>query len=307
MTRFSRLLFIVLVGTPVCAQADSVLKTERLADNIYALVGPTSNRDPQNLGNNANFGVIVADEGVVLIDPGGSLKGAKMIHDAIRAITDKPIRIVINTGGQDHRWLGNGYFKALGAHIVANAQAVSDQKARVQDQLMAMENLIGSEGLEGTEPVYADETFVDLKVMTVGGIRIEVHHAGQAHTPGDSFVWLPQHRIVFSGDIVYADRMLRIGSHSAHRSWISAFEAMADKQPQVVVGGHGRPAGLSKAKADTYDYLVFLRKTVQAFMDEGHGMEEIGKIDQSRFGYLDNFDSLKGRNAQRVYEELEWE
>jgi hypothetical protein len=42
-------------------------------------------------------------------------------------------------------------------------------------------------------------------------------------------------------------------------------------------------------------------------MDEGHGMEEIGKIDQSRFGYLDNFDSLKGRNAQRVYEELEWE
>ena len=307
MTRFSRLLFIVLVGTPVCAQADSVLKTERLADNIYALVGPTSNRDPQNLGNNANFGVIVADEGVVLIDPGGSLKGAKMIHDAIRAITDKPIRIVINTGGQDHRWLGNGYFKALGAQIVANEQAVSDQKARVQDQLMAMENLIGSEGLEGTEPVYADETFVDLKVMTVGGIRIEVHHAGQAHTPGDSFVWLPQQRIVFSGDIVYTDRMLRIGSHSAHRSWISAFEAMADQQPQVVVGGHGRPAGLSKAKADSYDYLVFLRKTVQAFMDEGHGMEEIGKIDQSRFGYLDNFDSLKGRNAQRVYEELEWE
>lgn len=307
MTRFSRLLFIVLVGTPVCAQADSVLKTERLADNIYALVGPTSNRDPQNLGNNANFGVIVADEGVVLIDPGGSLKGAKMIHHAIRAITDKPIRIVINTGGQDHRWLGNGYFKALGAHIVANEQAVSDQKARVQDQLMAMENLIGSDGLEGTEPVYADETFVDLKVMTVGGIRIEVHHAGQAHTPGDSFVWLPQQRIVFSGDIVYTDRMLRIGSHSAHRSWISAFEAMADKQPQVVVGGHGRPAGLSKAKADTYDYLIFLRKTVQAFMEDGHGMEEIGKIDQSRFGYLDNFDSLKGRNAQRVYEELEWE
>ena len=307
MTRFSRLLFIVLVGTPVCAKADSVLKTERLADNIYALVGPTSNRDPQNLGNNANFGVIVADEGVVLIDPGGSLKGAKMIHDAIRATTDKPIRIVINTGGQDHRWLGNGYFKALGAHIVANEQAVSDQKARVQDQLMAMENLIGSDGLEGTEPVYADETFVDLKVMTVGGIRIEVHHAGQAHTPGDSFVWLPQQRIVFSGDIVYTDRMRRIGSHSAHRSWISAFEAMADKQPQVVVGGHGRPAGLSKAKADSYDYLVFLRKTVQAFMDEGHGMEEVGKIDQSRFGYLDNFDSLKGRNAQRVYEELEWE
>lgn len=307
MTRSVLLLFIALVGTSVGAQADSVLRTERLTDNIYALVGPTTNRDPQNLGNNANFGVIVTNEGVVLIDPGASYKGAKMIHDAIRAITDRPIKTVINTSGQDHRWLGNGYFKALGAHIVANEQAVSDQRARVQDQLIGMENLVGSDGLDGTEPVYADETFSDLKVMTVGGLRIEIHHTGQAHTPGDSFVWLPAQQIVFSGDIVYTDRMLRIGSHSAHRSWIDAFESMADKQPKIVVGGHGRPAGLSKARADTYDYLVFLRKTVQAFMDEGHGMEDIGKIDQSRFSYLDNFDSLKGRNAQRVYEELEWE
>ena len=307
MNRFALLLFIGLVVTSLGAQADSVLKTERLADNIYALIGPTSNRDPQNLGNNANFGVIVTDEGVVLIDPGAGYKGAKMIHDVMRAIPNKPIRMVINTGGQDNRWLGNGYFKALGAHIIANEQAVRDQRARVQDQLIGIENLIGSDGLDGTEPVYADETFVDLRVMTIGGVRIEIHHAGQAHTPGDSFVWLPEQQIVFSGDIVYTDRMLRIGSHSAHRSWIGAFEAVADKQPKLVVGGHGRPASLSKARADTYDYLVFLRQTVRAFMDEGHGMEEIGKIDQSRFSYLDNFDSLKGRNAQRVYEELEWE
>ena len=307
MARFARLLFTGLIATSLGAQADPVLKTEQLADNIYALIGPTTNRDPENLGNNANFGIIVTDEGVVLIDSGGSYKGAKMIDDAIRAITDRPITTVINTGGQDHRWLGNGYFKAKGAHIVANEKAVSDQRARVQDQLNAMENLIGGDVLDGTQPVYADETFVDLKVITLGGIRIEIHHAGQAHTPGDSFVWLPQHRLMFSGDIVYTDRMLRVGSHSAHRSWIAAFEAMADKQPKIVVGGHGKPAGLSKAMADTYDYLVFLRRTIQAFLDEGHGMEEIGKIDQSRFSYLDNFDSLKGRNAQRVYEELEWE
>lgn len=307
MNRFALPLVLGLVGLAPGVQADSVLQTERLADNIYALVGPTGNRDPHNLGNNANFGVIVADDGVVLIDPGGSYKGAKMIHDAIRAITDKPVRTVINSGGQDHRWLGNGYFKALGAHIIANEQAVHDQRERAQEQLTGMENLIGSDGLEGTEPVHADETFVDLKVMTVAGLRIELHHAGQAHTPGDSFVWLPAQQIVFSGDIVYMDRMLRIGSHSAHRSWITAFEAMAEKQPKVVVAGHGRPAGLSRAKADTYDYLIFLRETVQAFIDEGHGMEDIAKIDQTRFSYLDNFDSLKGRNAQRVYEELEWE
>jgi len=307
MTRFAILLFISLASVFSSAHAESVLKTEKLADNVYALIGPTTNRDARNLGNNANFGVIVTSDGVVLIDPGATYKGAQMIHDAVRAISTKPIRIVINTGGQDHRWLGNGYFKALGARIVANENAVTDQRARVQDQMIGLANLVGSDGLAGTEAVYADETFGEHRELIIGDTRIDIYHAGHAHTPGDSFVWLPEHKITFSGDIVYTDRMLGVGSQSAHLSWIGAFEAMAAMQPEIVVGGHGRPADLVKASADSYDYLVFLREAVQAFLDEGHGMEEVGAIDQSRFSYLENFDSLSGRNAQRVYEELEWE
>ncbi len=111
MTRFAFLLFLGCIIASTGTYAESVLKTERLADNVYALIGPTTDRDPQNMGNNANFGVVVTNEGVVLIDPGATHKGARMIHDAVRAITDKPIELVINTGGQDHRWLGNGYFK----------------------------------------------------------------------------------------------------------------------------------------------------------------------------------------------------
>ena len=307
MARLIQYFVFCIVGMSSIAQAAPVLKTEQIAEDVFALVGPTTNRDPQNLGNNANFGVVVTSEGVVLIDPGATRKGAQMIHEAVRAITDKPVRVVINTGGQDHRWLGNGYFKELGAHIVANENAVIDQKARMQDQLISLTDLVGSDGLEGTEPVYADETFSDRKVMTIGDTRIEIHHAGHAHTPGDSFVWLPGQQIMFTGDIVYTDRMLGIGAQSAHLSWIAAFEAMASRKPEVVVGGHGMPADLARATADSYDYLVFLRKAVQAFMDNGQGMEEIGTIDQSRFSYLENFDSLKGRNAQRVFEELEWE
>ncbi len=307
MTRLVVLLFASFSGAFNGAHAESVLQPRQLAEDIYALIGPTTNRDPQNIGNNANFGVIVTSDGVVLVDPGATYKGARMIHNAVRAITAKPIRLVINTGGQDHRWLGNGYFKALGARIVANENAVTDQRARVQDQMIALDNLVGSDGLAGTEAVYADETFGAHKTLRVGDTHIEIYHAGHAHTPGDSFVWLPGPRIMFSGDIVYTDRMLGIGPQSAHLSWIGAFEAMAARQPQIVVGGHGRPAHLDKAYADSYDYLVFLRAAVQAFMDEGHGMEEIGKIDQSRFAYLQNFGSLSGRNAQRVFEELEWE
>jgi len=289
------------------ASADGVLTTKRLAENVYALIGPLTNRDATNLGNNANFGVIVADDGVVLVDPGATYRGAKMIHAAIRGITDKPVKLVVNTGGQDHRWLGNGYFKEQGAHIIASEEAVLDQKARLQDQLFRLSSLVGSVGTEGTEPVYADETFAKEKVVTLGQTRIEVRYLGHAHTPGASIVWLPREQIVFAGDIVYVGRMLRIGPESAHRGWISSFEAMAALQPQVVVGGHGQPADLPKATADTYDYLVFLREAVEAFMNEGNDIQDVGTIDQSRFGYLDNYDSLKGLNAQRVFEELEWE
>jgi glyoxylase-like metal-dependent hydrolase (beta-lactamase superfamily II) len=307
LTRFLVLFWLAGAVFWTNAAAEPILQVAKLGDDVYALIGPTTNRDPNNLGNNANFGVIVTDEGVVLIDPGATYQGARMIHDTVRSITDQPIEIVINTGGQDHRWLGNGYFKALGAHIIASEEAVADQRARLRDQRSMLANLVGVDGLEGTEAAYADGTFVDEKVLEMGGMRIEIHHVGHAHTPGDSFVWLPEQKIVFSGDIVYVDRMLGIGPQSAHRSWIAAFEALAARKPEVVVAGHGQPADLAKATRDTYDYLVFLREAVQTFMDEGRGMEEIGSIDQSRFSYLENYEALKGRNAQRVFEELEWE
>lgn len=316
-TRFSRVsrtarrlmqsigLLCLLCCTP--ALAEPILQRIELADDVYALVGPTGNRDPDNLGNNANFGFVTTAEGVVLIDPGATYKGAKMIHEAIRGITDLPIRIVINTGGQDHRWLGNDYFKRLGARVIANEHAVADQRARLNDQLSRLAGLVGESGMEGTHAAYADETFAEQQVIELGDNRIEIHHAGHAHTPGDSFVWLPGQEIVFSGDIVYVDRLLGIGPQSAHRSWISAFEAMAAKAPGIVVPGHGEPTTLARARADTYDYLVFLRTAVREFFEEGNGMEAIGQIDQSRFAYLANYDALKGRNAQRVYEEIEWE
>jgi glyoxylase-like metal-dependent hydrolase (beta-lactamase superfamily II) len=289
------------------AHAGDVLRTHRLAENVYALVGPLTNRDAQNLANNANFGVVVTEEGVVLVDPGGTYKGAQMIDAAVREITDKPVTVVINTGGQDHRWLGNSYFKAQGARIIASEKAVADQKARSRDQLIALASLVGAEGLEGTEAVYADETFSQARTLTLGDTRLEIRHAGAAHTPGDSFVWLPDQKILFSGDIVYMDRMLSIGPQSEHRSWISAFEALAALEPDVVVAGHGDPADLAKAVADSYDYLVYLRQAIRDHMDQGGGIEEVGNVDQSRFSYLANYDALKGRNAQRVYEELEWE
>lgn len=311
MSKFlSRLLILVTMtlSLPLVQAAEGPnLDIHRLADNAYAIVGPLDNRTPENLGNNATFGLIVTPEGLILIDSGATYPGAQRLHETIRGISDKPIRIVINTGGQDHRWLGNGYFKQLGAHIIANQRAVADQQARGRDELMGLQNMVGLEGTGDTAPVYADETFDTDKTIELGGVTVELHHAGHAHTPGDSFVWLPQQRIVFSGDIVYLERMLGVGQQSQSRTWVKAFEAIAALQPQILVPGHGNPGDIAQATAQTYDYLVFLRTQVAAFMQDGGGIEEISKVDQGPFATLLNADTLMGRNAQRVYAELEWE
>ncbi|MGW8228465.1 MAG: MBL fold metallo-hydrolase [Gammaproteobacteria bacterium] len=278
-----------------------------MTDNIYAIIGPLGNRDRQNLGNNATFGFVVTSDGVVLIDSGGTYQGAAEIHALIKTVTDKPVKIVINTGGQDHRWLGNGYFKKQGARLIANSKAVADQKARTRDQFFMMGNMVGDAGLKNTDAVYAEETFDDILKFTFGNTEFELHHAGHAHTPGDSYVWLPQQRIVFAGDIVYVQRMLGVTPVSNSKSWVTTFEAMAALQPKIVVPGHGHVTTLKEATAHTYDYLVFLRQAVSDFMDNGGGIENIGKLDQSSFSFLQNYEGLKGRNAQRVYEELEWE
>jgi glyoxylase-like metal-dependent hydrolase (beta-lactamase superfamily II) len=285
----------------------AALETQRITDKVYALVGELGQRSSTNFGNNATFGVIITSAGVVLLDPGGSFEGARQVEQAIARITDKPVVLVINTGGQDHRWLGNGYFKAKGARLLASRAAVTDQRARATDQYNALAQLIGEKALAGTEAVHADETFDTRHTLTLGDTRLELHHAGAAHTPGDTIVWLPAERIAFAGDIVYVERMLGVGTMSNSRSWVKAFEALRALNPRMVVPGHGHAVPLATATADTYDYLVFLRQAVRAHIDAGRGIEAIGSIDQSRFARLQAYAELKDRNAQQVFQEMEWE
>jgi len=302
---FSGLLFVVLATSP--AWADTPLERHKVVDGVYAIVGELGNRTLANRGNNATFGLVVTSEGVVLIDSGGTYQGAQEIDLLIKDITDQAVVAVINTGGQDHRWLGNDYFKQQGAQIIASEQAVLDQNKRVQDQLISLGNLFDAEFMAQTVPLTADTTFKDYFELELGGVVMQIHHAGPAHTPGDSFVWLPQKGVMFSGDIVYVERMLGVGTQSNSKSWINVFQTMAAYKPAYLVPGHGKPTTLAEATIDTYDYLVFLRAAIGDFIDQGRDMTEIGSLDQSEFAYLQNFDAIAGRNAQQVFIEMEWE
>jgi glyoxylase-like metal-dependent hydrolase (beta-lactamase superfamily II) len=307
--RFYCLLTLFWLLQPLASNASdtqSSLRLQKVATNVYAIVGPLTNRTKENLGNNATFGFVVTDDGVVLIDAGGTYRGAQAIHQTIQTVTDKPVRLVINTGGQDHRWLGNSYFKKQGARIMASAAAVADQRARVQDQFIMLGTLVGDEVLKGTNDVYADDLIQDQKTFSIGGTRFEVRR-GHAHTPGDMLVWLPQSNVMFTGDLVYVERMLGVIEVSSSAKWIHSFETMASYKPRYIVPGHGSVTTIEQARKDTYDYLVFLRNTVRKYREAGGTEGGVGRLDQSQYSYLKNYELLKGRNIQRVFQELEWE
>ncbi|MEB8389363.1 MBL fold metallo-hydrolase [Rhodobacteraceae bacterium KMM 6894] len=294
-----------LCAAPTLAASD-VLDIQPVTDDVWAIVGQTQQRSPQNLANNATFGLVVTPDGAVLVDPGGSEKGAEMLDQAIRSITDQPVVYVINTGGQDHRWLGNGYWQAQGATVIASDAAVADHHDRASQHMSALSQFLG-DGLDGTAPAYADVTFDTDYTLALGGLTLEIMYRGPAHTPGDSFVWLAQRDVMFTGDIVYVDRILGNGPARDTDSWIAVFQAMAAFNPTHIVPGHGRATDMATARRETFDYLVNLRTQIGALIDSGGSIMDAPKIDQSGWAYLEQFDSLAGSNAQATFEEMEWE
>ncbi|MCW8916467.1 MAG: MBL fold metallo-hydrolase [Magnetovibrio sp.] len=283
------------------------LKVQNVIDNVYAIVGPHEQRNATNFANNATFGVVVTDAGVVLVDPGGSYKGAAQVDAAIKTITDKPVKIVINSGGQDHRWLGNGYFKERGARIIASEAAVEDHKARTNDHFFMLGNLMGKEALAGTDAVYAEETFEAELDLEFGGESFQIRHVGSAHTLGDSFIWMPGKNVMFSGDIVYIERMLGIGPAGNTASWVDVFDEMVSYNPKYIVPGHGPVTDIKRATEETYNYLVHLRTMIGRIIDNGGPIEEGIAIDQSPFKHLAVFEQIAKRNAQNVFMQMEFE
>lgn len=309
MKRFNlskTILFCIALGVATATHAIS-LAPVKVAPNIYAFIGEMGGRTYDNEGMNANTGFIVTRDGVVVIDSGPSYRVAQQIHQAIRKVTQQPVKYVINTGGQDHRWLGNGYFKAQGAVIIAQRKAAADMAARGDEQLAGLARDL-KERLSGTVAVLPNQLFDREQVLQSGDTKIHILHFQGGHTPGDSVVWLPQAKVLFSGDLVYVDRLLGVIPVSNTKHWLASFEAMETLKPMHIVPGHGGLCDLAKAQRETKDYLVLLRTHMKTALDKGLDLQTaINTLDQSRFKNLLIYNDLKGGNASRTYLEMETE
>jgi glyoxylase-like metal-dependent hydrolase (beta-lactamase superfamily II) len=301
------LAFVILMGGPVVAFE---LQSVKVTDKVFALVGPIDARTRENHALNATMGFIVTGRGIVLVDSGASAKGAEVIERAIARVSDEPVKWVINTGSQDHRWLGNGYFAGKGAQIIALGRTVERQRVYADQHMQRLKAILGDQ-LSGTRPVYADHRLAgDRAVLELGGVKLEIIWPGGAHFPGDAIVWAGAEKTVFTGDLVFMDRMLGIqgGGASMTRSWARAFKVMAALKPAHVVPGHGRPGDLAKARRDTGDYLDWLIRNIEPAVSE---MEEIGalvnRLSDAPFRHLKHYDSWHRKNVNRTYLQLEAE
>lgn len=301
------LLAITLSLVGGLAQAVTV-EFQRVVDGVYVHVGDTGARTGDNEGLNANIGLVVTAAGAVLIDSGATFQSARQIAEASRKVTAQPIRWVVNTGGQDHRWLGNGYFQAQGAELIAHAGGEADMKNRGNDHLQALKAVLGARA-EGTVPTLPSRWLkAPDERLELGGMVFEFRHRGGAHTPGDTMVWLPQKNVLFTGDVVYVDRMLGVIPVSSTRRWLASFAVIEQLNPAVLVPGHGRVTNLATAKADTQAYLLALRAHMKKAVDDNTDVSAAVKsFDAAPFRRLLNAAELMPGNASRTYLELERE
>ena len=288
------------------AHAEYVPKAERVVENVYAIVGPLGQRSAENEGLNANYGFVVTPKGVILIDSGASRLGAEKLEKAIRVVTEQPVRWVLNTGSQDHRWLGNDHFASRGAEIVALRRTAATQARNAAQQMQGLERFLGDR-LAGTRPLSADKPIDgDAATLELGGEMLRLSYT-DAHFPGDAMIFLPKHSVVFTGDLVYVDRIFGVMPESSVAKGRKAFRTMAALAPAHVVPGHGRVCDLARAQRDAGNYYDFLADTVGAAAKEMESMDEVLNryADLPAFRHLENYDALHRANMNRAFTEFE--
>lgn len=293
--------------TAGCAAQAVEVTFKPVADDVYAFIGDTEGRTYDNEGLNANLGLVVTPAGAVLIDSGATFQTARKIHEAVKKVTSQPLKWVINTGGQDQRWLGNGYFKAQGVEIIAHVNAKADMKARAGEHMEALKVL--KERLDGTVPVLPTRFVKDNDTrLELGGAVIELKHRGGGHTPGDMLVWLPQKNVMFTGDVVYVDRTLGLLPVSRTKTWLQSFAVLDEIKPQIIVPGHGSVTNLATAQAQTRDLLLALRAHMKKAVDDGTDISAAVKSFNSQpFAGLKHAEVWIPQLANMTYLEMERE
>jgi glyoxylase-like metal-dependent hydrolase (beta-lactamase superfamily II) len=274
----------------------------QLSPNAYAY---TAEGDP-------NTGVIVGDDAVMVIDTQATPVMAQDVVRRIREVTDKPIKYVVLSHYHAVRVLGASGYKP--EHVIASRDTY-DLIVERGEQDKASE--IGRfprlfRAVESVPPglTWPTMTFEGRMSVWLGGLEVQLLQLGRGHTKGDTVVWLPSQRILFSGDLVEFDATPYAGD-AYFGDWPQTLDKIAKLDPVALVPGRGAalptPARVREGLAGTRAFISDVHACVQAGVKAGKDLNAVyrdtcAKL-RPKYGHWVIFDHCMPFDVTRCYDE----
>jgi len=215
-----------------------VLETRRLADGVYALLSNTPFAD--------NAGFVVGAEAVLVVDSHFNGEMGRQIIAAVRKVTDKPIRYLINTNAFGDHTFGN-YVFPKDTRIVANRRIVEAMRGLTALEVgRRMAATVGNDlsVFDGVELRLPDETFEDEWSVDLGGRVVHVRYFGSGMSANDTVVYVPDARVAWTANLVFGAGTIpwaQIGGVAAYRATLARLAATWPID--TIVPGHGTLTG----------------------------------------------------------------
>lgn len=227
--------------------------------------------------NNAFF---VTDDGVLVIDTRQHPQRAEELLATIRKHTDKPIRWVVNTHAHGDHYFGNAVFKREGATILAHRDTAGMMK---QHFPLEMKRRMGYFKQRKYSPdevklTLPDVTFDSRVSLNLGGRQVEIFYIGAGQNPGDTFVYFPKERVLYSGGPFSKQSWPNPSFTPSMQGWIEILRKIAAMDVDQYLGGHG-DIGTKKDVLDEAQMLADFDAGMRAAVAKGMIPEEIVKAE----------------------------
>jgi glyoxylase-like metal-dependent hydrolase (beta-lactamase superfamily II) len=274
---------------------------EKLSEHAYAY---TAEGDP-------NTGIVVGDDAAMVIDTQATPVMAQDVIRRIREVTDKPIRYVLMSHYHAVRVLGASAYRP--EHVIASRDTydliVERGEADMKSEIERFPRLFRAiESIPGlTWPTLVFERRLTLML---GKLKVEIMQLGRGHTKGDTVVWLPQDKVLFSGDLVEFDATPYAGD-AYLTDWPATLDAIAALEPEKLVPGRGaalKDAAQVKAGLDgTRAFVTAMFDAVKSGVAAGKDLRAIYRDTYAalkpRFGHWVIFDHCLPFDVSRAYDE----